>query len=306
MARDFRALPGLLAQEALMLAAEPIEERTTSARWVDDEPVAFLEDVMGDALPVLHGYVRTTPKDEASVHLVEDERGDPLIASWRYGLGRVVAFASAADGPWSEEWEEADFYGRLWAQALRWTAEQPVRDVWSMRTVGGDGFLDVVVEVPLQVDEPDLPLVELSVDGEVVRRGQLKMQGAATATARFTMAQDWVGALVVTVPPVPELGLSQPVARSVSWPLPPSPQSPHQGVALVDLAVATGGSVGQRVDLPSVTARIVWRPVPSTWLLLGLASLITALALRYGAAVVIFGSLRAARQARTRTASLAR
>src|SRR5690606_29269854 len=33
MARDFRALPGLLAQEALMLSASPVEERPTRGRW---------------------------------------------------------------------------------------------------------------------------------------------------------------------------------------------------------------------------------------------------------------------------------
>lgn len=306
MARDFRSLPGLLAQEALMLAAEPIEERTTSASWVDAEGSGFLEDVAGNAPPALRGYVRTTAKDEASVHLVEQEHGDPLIASWRYGLGRVVAFASAADGPWSEEWEGTDFYGRLWAQALRWTAERPIRDVWSVRTEGGSGYLQVLVDVPLEMDGLDLPLVELSADGKVVNRSQLTPRGAGSAVARFAVSDDWEGTLAVTVLPVPEQGLSQPVVRAVNWPLPPSEHSQSRGVALADLAVATGGSVGVAVDLPAVTPHLVWGGSPAAWFVLALLSFITALALRYGAIVVLFGSIRAARRARTRTASLAR
>src|SRR5690606_28280155 len=68
MARDFRALPSLLAQEALMLSAEPIEERLTEVQWTGGMTATFLSEVAGTQLPALSGYVRTTAKPEATVH----------------------------------------------------------------------------------------------------------------------------------------------------------------------------------------------------------------------------------------------
>src|SRR5690606_35052302 len=127
MALDFRALPSLLAQEALMLAATPIEEGRVSPRWAGGAAPEFLSDLSGMDLPALEGYVKTTLKDEATVHAFATE-DDPLLASWRYGLGRVVAFSSDGDGRWSEAWLRSEGYGRLWAQAVRWVSDGPLRD----------------------------------------------------------------------------------------------------------------------------------------------------------------------------------
>ncbi|MBI2540847.1 MAG: hypothetical protein HYW04_13820, partial [Deltaproteobacteria bacterium] len=44
---------------------------------------------------------------------------DPLLASWSYGLGRVVAFTSDLTGRWGKEWLQWEEFPRLAAQLAR-------------------------------------------------------------------------------------------------------------------------------------------------------------------------------------------
>src|SRR5205823_5541335 len=74
------------------------------------------------SLPPIHGYVLTTRKGEADLHLtVVDAKQEPvpLLASWRYGNGRVVALTTQAAGAWSRDWQAMSEYPLLWSQMLR-------------------------------------------------------------------------------------------------------------------------------------------------------------------------------------------
>jgi Mg-chelatase subunit ChlD len=72
--------------------------------------------------PRLRGYLTATARPGASVDLtVNGGSGeDPLLARWRAGRGRVVAFASDADRRWSPEWIRWPGYEGVWAQIVRW------------------------------------------------------------------------------------------------------------------------------------------------------------------------------------------
>jgi uncharacterized membrane protein len=71
------------------------------------------------AIPSLNGYVVTTPKDEATIPLVSHE-GDPILAHFRYGLGKSVAFTSDATNRWATDWLAWEGFDRFWAQTVRW------------------------------------------------------------------------------------------------------------------------------------------------------------------------------------------
>ncbi len=75
------------------------------------------------AVPPLHGYVGTSAKGTAQV-ILETHMGDPLLASWQYGLGRAVAWTSDATGRWAAEWVQWNGFPAFWAQAVRWTVGQ--------------------------------------------------------------------------------------------------------------------------------------------------------------------------------------
>lgn len=75
-----------------------------------------LAGVRLDTMPAITGYVATTPRAAADV-ILQTATNDPLLATWQYGLGRVMAWTSDAQGRWSAEflkWPEANkFFGDL-------------------------------------------------------------------------------------------------------------------------------------------------------------------------------------------------
>jgi hypothetical protein len=75
-------------------------------------------------VPQVSGYDITIAKDESVVALLSDA-GDPLLAHWQYGLGRVLAFTSEAGQGWGENWRNWSEFGRFWNQAVRWTMGSP-------------------------------------------------------------------------------------------------------------------------------------------------------------------------------------
>jgi Mg-chelatase subunit ChlD len=118
--QDFKALPSILSQEALLLSGKPVEEREALPVW-SDRSAEFFAGLPG-AMPPIHGYVLTTRKSEADLHLVVSDAKQepvPLLASWRYGNGRVVALTTQGAGAWSRDWQPMREYPLLWAQMLR-------------------------------------------------------------------------------------------------------------------------------------------------------------------------------------------
>ncbi len=74
-------------------------------------------------IPELQGYAysRLRPSADVLLDVAVEGRGDPILAAWQYGLGRVVAFtASIYDD--AEMWIAWDGLGKLWSQISRWTA----------------------------------------------------------------------------------------------------------------------------------------------------------------------------------------
>jgi uncharacterized membrane protein len=75
-------------------------------------------------IPQLSGYDITQSKDDATTALLSDA-GDPILAHWQYGLGRVLAFTSEAGQGWGAQWASWSSFGTFWNQAVRWTMGSP-------------------------------------------------------------------------------------------------------------------------------------------------------------------------------------
>jgi len=112
-------LPVIFAQETQLAMRSYIVEEPFYPRQTATSPV--LEAI--DTVPQLAGYVATTPKAVAQV-ILTTHQGDPLLASWQYGLGRAVAWTSDASGRWAARWTEWDGFPRFWSQVVRWALSQ--------------------------------------------------------------------------------------------------------------------------------------------------------------------------------------
>ncbi len=87
----------------------------------------IVQDIRWDQAPPLGGYVSTTPKPTADILLISHQR-DPVLAAWRYGLGRTAAFTSDAKAKWGILWLKWGEFSQLFGQMVRWTLRTAQRN----------------------------------------------------------------------------------------------------------------------------------------------------------------------------------
>jgi len=107
-------------------------------------PSPILRGMSRNDMPPLTGYVATKPKSAATV-VLESGNGDPILAQWQYGLGRVVSWTSDGQGMWSADWISSPSFSRVFDQAVRWSMAPPVNHALqlSARIDGGHVTLTV-------------------------------------------------------------------------------------------------------------------------------------------------------------------
>jgi hypothetical protein len=113
--RDLQQVPQIMMQEALTVARDVVNEGEFVPRITSNEaPVRNLTTA-----PPLLGYIGTTAKPTAVVHMSVGAEDDPLLASWQLGLGRVTSWTSDAGARWSQTWTSWDGYIAFWAAVVK-------------------------------------------------------------------------------------------------------------------------------------------------------------------------------------------
>jgi len=152
-----------------------------------------------DAVPVLDGYVATTARRGADV-LLEGPAQDPVLAVWRFGLGRTAVFTSEIKPRWGAQWVEWESLGPLFAQLVRWAARSERRDDLAVRTHVDTDQVDITVDVAGK----DGRLVNFAdVQAEVIRPDResrvLQLRQVAPGRHQGTVAAAGHGAYLVAV-----------------------------------------------------------------------------------------------------------
>lgn len=72
------------------------------------------------SFPPVLGYVQTKQRPGANLELVAMgvESAEPLLASWKYGQGQVVAYTADANGRWSAPWVPWSRFNTFWNELL--------------------------------------------------------------------------------------------------------------------------------------------------------------------------------------------
>ncbi|MGQ0749422.1 MAG: VWA domain-containing protein [Betaproteobacteria bacterium] len=136
-----------------------------------------------DAFPALAGYQRTLAKPSAQVSLLGRDE-DPVLASWRYGLGKSVAFTSDLSGQWGRQWVQWQEFGRFVAQMARWTMRRSGNEslVTRFQWHGQRGEIDVDV---LDRDDRFVNGLELEAVVTDPARGTRRVRLEQTAPGRY-------------------------------------------------------------------------------------------------------------------------
>ena len=105
----------LAFQDAMESVFGPaIVEDLRPVSWVKNQ--TFLKE-MDFSLPDIHGFVSTTPKKRSQLVWVSAS-GDPLFATWSFGLGKSFVWTSDLTGQWSKNYLNWDRFRLLLNSAL--------------------------------------------------------------------------------------------------------------------------------------------------------------------------------------------
>jgi hypothetical protein len=194
-------IPQIFTKETMTASKSSLVEEPFLAQVFREDQV--IRGIDWDTAPFLFGYVVTTPKATADVSLVT-ERGDPLLASWRFGLGKSVAFTSDAKSRWAADWLGWPGYGAFWAQIVRdvmRTAQH--RGNETTITMHGDTGKLVVdsidghgnflngLETTAQLIDPGLEMASLSLQQTAPGRYETEFQMEETGSYLFKIRQTY-------------------------------------------------------------------------------------------------------------------
>ena len=115
---DPAQVPQIFAKETVTASKSAIDEQPFLPQVI--RATHALKDLEMEAAPFLLGYVMARPKPTCEV-ILSTEKGDPLLAWWRYGLGMTAAFTSDAKSRWAAEWMTWEGFGKFWTQVIRQT-----------------------------------------------------------------------------------------------------------------------------------------------------------------------------------------
>ncbi|KAA3605153.1 MAG: VWA domain-containing protein [Planctomycetota bacterium] len=116
LTNDFQSIPQIFTRETLRASKSMMVEEPFIPQLV--QGVDAVKGIDFSDAPFLLGYVATSPKETATVSLAS-EYGDPILATWRFGLGRSAAFTSDAKAQWAGDWISWENFSKFWGQLLR-------------------------------------------------------------------------------------------------------------------------------------------------------------------------------------------
>jgi len=170
VALDPQTIPQIFTAETLLISRDLLVDKLFTPSIV--APVGPLKGISQASVPPLRGYVLTYAKPRSELLMSADK--DPLLVSWRYGVGRVMAFTSDLSGRWGKEWV-------TWPGFPQW-ASQLARD--TMRK-----FLETRMRAELQPDGEAVKVVAdlLSKEGKFLNH--LKLRSNIATPNKTTLEQ---------------------------------------------------------------------------------------------------------------------
>jgi Mg-chelatase subunit ChlD len=228
-------IPQITFQEAQNAGSQSVLRGAFSP--IQTTPSPILNGIDVTTMPSIDGYNFAEGRSNAQVDLVSD-RGDPLLAKWQLGLGRVVAWTADDGSDYAAQWASWGQYDQFWGQALRWSLPDPTNQAITA-DLARDGD-DVVVTVDSQTSEGDAidlqgQAVEITMPDGTTQSAELSIVSPGLYEARVTSPDP--GAYQFTLPDS-GTGMAGAVQVSPEW-LPS-----ENGVALLEsIAERTGGEV---------------------------------------------------------------
>ena len=190
---DGATIPRIFTLETQLASKASLVEQPFKASVASPGHEAIQEIDWKEA-PPLGGYVATTLKGTAEMVLMTHQE-DPLLATWRYGLGRSAAFTSDAKAKWGVLWLRWGAFNKFWSQVTRWTLRTGTRS----DTVATVSRVDETGEIVVDAIDTKGEFINF-LDSQVGRGGaqqaadvvELEQVGPGRYRGRFPASQEGV------------------------------------------------------------------------------------------------------------------
>ena len=244
---DPRDVPRIFLTDTTLASRGLLVEKSFLPREVSAAEV--VRGLSPGAMPGLRGFVLTYMKNGAE-EVLSALYDAPLLAAWRYGLGRTAAFTSDFSGRWGASWLAWDQFPRFAAQLVRWIERPADSSVLHPRIDAGGGIARVTVDA---YDSLGAFVNGLEIGGILIRpgggRAEVHVPQSGPGIYETTFPADEVGDYILTLSAhsgdteLAPLTIGANIAWSEEY------RMPGVNSALLDrLAAATGGTVIQSGD----------------------------------------------------------
>ncbi|MCX4243110.1 VWA domain-containing protein [Paraliomyxa miuraensis] len=238
LTNDAAKLRGLFVEETERLVDSSLHEIKFRPEVRLAHPTVAGIDYQGG--PQLRGYQEMEARSTAEVVLT-GPNGDPLLTTWRYGLGQVAAWSSDSGPRWSEDWLAWEGYGKQWTQIAR----------WALRSRAGD---ETAIEVDFEGGRAQVRVARRGKDGLTLDEGGLRARiddGTDTTEVALRSGEPgmWTSQIrtrsdrTYRVEVVDDKGT---VLASDTFAPPPSPERRHRTIDAAWLAGLTEQTGGQQ------------------------------------------------------------
>lgn len=268
-AADPAAIPQIFASETIMATRTILVDARFYPAAASASPL--LRGL--SAVPVLDGYVATTPRERAEVVLVSPQ-GDPVLAAWQYGTGRAIAWTPDVAGRWSGAWANSPAATTLWGNVLSWLLPAQRAGELAVRVeAAADGAYAVVAEN--RGDWDQVRPTRATLLGPSGQRQEVELAPAGPGRYRARVGAPSPGAYVVQMAQQAASGIE--LRGEGGWVAPYPAEYREAGVdrALLAQVAAAGG--GRVLSAPAEAVAPSQRSAVARWPLAPLLLVLAAL-----------------------------
>ena len=255
---DPRDVPRIFMTETTLVTRGLLVEKSFLPRLVSMGE--SLRGIPVQTMPALDGFVLTYVKPGAEM-VLSALYDAPLLATWRYGLGRTAAYTSDLRGRWGRGLLSWDQFPRFVSQLVRWLERPSGADALHPRIDVASGTASIQVDaydpVGAFVDGLVIDAIVLGPDGT---RSEIQVPQTAPGLYEARFPAGKVGDYTVTLAASSAEAALPPLTVGVSVPY--SDEYRMLGVngpLLARLAATTGGTLVSSPDDEGAISEIVKR-----------------------------------------------
>ncbi|MCM1049251.1 MAG: VWA domain-containing protein [Clostridiales bacterium] len=135
-------IPKIFAQEVFLGGDSYIQNGEFSLSVLGNHELT--ENLFADGWPLIYGYISASPKTASNVVIASEQKGDPILTVWQYGLGRTAAWNCDVSGEWSGAFAGEEDYVQLWKRIVDYSTGNASISEDSVDVVTAGEYTEVV------------------------------------------------------------------------------------------------------------------------------------------------------------------